>query len=319
MRIALLTRTCGIAPAAIAWYTVDVLTRRIAANSRTETHRTDSALSPLDCTKDVPSGRRTAANRCEKGPPPSSAEPVFPASCESGRATAIHCESTVTPEARGSSPLHPASERSPRSREVPGASCFRALLAKVRANASAAAHLESAHLAGSLNSRHGAHPRGSVLVARRKPPTCPSGRTRRRLPVSGRAPARVLRATLSQELGQQLIERRSAQWVHRSQTRWLADAPQNGGPVGHELGDGYRTACSARGRDRGLARERIEHRRLVVASDREARSLVARDRVRGMPAAGLDRGEHHHRGDLASSCLQDVPALTARRAPRPCP
>ncbi len=82
MRIALLTRTCGSSPAATAWYTVDVLTRRIAANSLTETHRTDSASTALDCTKDVPSGRRTAANRCEKELLRSRAAPAFPACCE---------------------------------------------------------------------------------------------------------------------------------------------------------------------------------------------------------------------------------------------
>jgi Plasmid pRiA4b ORF-3-like protein len=57
IRIALLTRTCGICPVATAWYTIDVLTRRIAASSRTETHRTDSASTAPDCAKDVPSGR----------------------------------------------------------------------------------------------------------------------------------------------------------------------------------------------------------------------------------------------------------------------
>jgi hypothetical protein len=111
MRIALLTRTCGIFPAATAWYTVDALTRRIAASSRTETHWTDSASTAPGCTKDVPSGRESAAKRCKKGLLPSSEFPTFPATCESERAPTILCESTVTPEARGSSPLHPATPR----------------------------------------------------------------------------------------------------------------------------------------------------------------------------------------------------------------
>jgi hypothetical protein len=99
-----------------------VLTRRIAASSRTETHRTDSASNASDCTKDVPSGRETAAKRCKKGLLRLSARPAFPASCESERAPAIHCESTVTPEARGSSLLHPARKEArifPESGRVP--------------------------------------------------------------------------------------------------------------------------------------------------------------------------------------------------------
>ncbi len=83
--IALLTRRCGISPAATAWYTVDVLTRSIAASSRTETHRTDPASIAPACTKDVPSGRETAANRCKKGLLRSRVFPAFPATCESER------------------------------------------------------------------------------------------------------------------------------------------------------------------------------------------------------------------------------------------
>lgn len=90
IRIALLTRTCGISPAATAWYTVDVLTRSIAASSRTETHRTDSASTTPDCTKDVPSGGESVAKRCKKGLLGSGLLPAFPAACEPGRAPAIH-------------------------------------------------------------------------------------------------------------------------------------------------------------------------------------------------------------------------------------
>jgi hypothetical protein len=83
MRIAFDTRRCGISPAATDWYTVDVLTRSIAASSRTETHRTDAASIASGCTKDV----------------------------------------TVTPEARGSSPLPPASKEAG-NRWGPGLSFF---------------------------------------------------------------------------------------------------------------------------------------------------------------------------------------------------
>jgi hypothetical protein len=85
-----------------------VLTRSIAASSRTETHRTDPASTAPDCTKDVPSGRESAANRCKKGLLGSGPFPAFPRACDPERPPAIHDGSPVTPEARGSSPLHPA-------------------------------------------------------------------------------------------------------------------------------------------------------------------------------------------------------------------
>jgi hypothetical protein len=59
----------GISPAAIAWYMVNVLTHSIAAGSPTETHRTDPASPSPNCTKDVPNGRKIAANRCEETTP----------------------------------------------------------------------------------------------------------------------------------------------------------------------------------------------------------------------------------------------------------
>ena len=109
IRIAFDTRTCRSRPSAQSLYTVDVHTRRSSAASRTERNRgRGRPCTSGDCNSGVTRGGRKPPKSCQTARFSAAPVPEITSGCDALPGSATPDTPPVTPEATGSSPVHPA-------------------------------------------------------------------------------------------------------------------------------------------------------------------------------------------------------------------
>jgi len=111
MRIAFEILTCASFPSVQSLYTVEVAILSALATSRTVRSDTEPpTVSSNSHTKGVPSEPKKVADRSEMGVSVVAAFLGFPIGCKELRAPPSSTEPIVTPEATGSSPVHPGTK-----------------------------------------------------------------------------------------------------------------------------------------------------------------------------------------------------------------